>query len=133
MGKFDEKKNFKNPLAYEYWEESHVWGYAVSRIFEEDGKLAASIANYTAVGYAIMAEELEPYNPQVVFWKEFISELAGASNEYLINTLATAYVKLKLAGEHGYDQQQADRYIGIVEFALNDLIPKLERGELWQN
>lgn len=77
-----------------------LWSVSMREI--EEGHIEATMAFYRAVGYALMAEELEPYNPWVLNAKAWAMSMSGKSAEFMVNVYSDCIAKIKMCNEYGY-------------------------------
>jgi hypothetical protein len=109
---------------------ANIESYSVSRREYEESHVDATMANHRAVGYTMMAEDLEPYNPYVLWERGFIAELSGKSNLYMENVTANNIKKIDECNKYGYTRR--DHTYKIMKFALKDYRKMIKKGKLYQ-
>lgn len=121
---------YKYTETAELMECANIEAYSVSRREYEESHVDATMANHRAVGYTMMAEELEPYNPYVLWERCFTSELSGKSNLYMEKLTADCLNKINECDIHGYERREIS--YNILKFALKDYRKNLKSGEMYQ-
>jgi len=107
-----------------------IEAYSTSRREYEESHLDATMAMHRAVGFILMAEELEPYNPEVLWEKAFITEMSGKSTHYMRELTVNAIVKYIVCKEHGYDPRETP--LDIMKYAAEDYLRDIEKGITYQ-
>lgn len=121
---------YKHTETAELMKRASIESYSVSRREYEESHLDATMANHRAVGYTIMAEELEPYNPYILWERCFTSELSGKSNMYMEKLVASSLKKIKDCEKHGYER--IDTSFKTLTFALKDYRKNLKYSKMYQ-
>jgi len=121
---------YKLTETAELMECANVEAYSVSRREYDESHIDATMANHRAVGYTMMAGELEPYNPYVLWEQCFISEMSGKSNVYMENLTAINLKKIGDCEKHGYKRRKVT--YDIMSFALKDYRKHIKNGEMYQ-
>jgi hypothetical protein len=130
----------KDGIKYKYVEtaelieRAQIESYSVSRREYEESHVDATMANHRAVGYTMMAEELEPYNSYVLWQRCFIAELSGKSVKYMLNITINTIAKMQLCDIEGYGKPDNWRKqtIRTLKYALKDYVKDHRKDKLYQ-
>ena len=130
----------KNGIKYkcvetaELIERAKIESYSVSRREYEESHVDATMANHRAVGYTMMAEELEPYNPNVLWERCFIAELSGKSVVYMLNLTLITIAKITECDLHGYGKPDnwRNHTLRVLKQALIYYNQDFRKGKIYQ-
>ena len=111
-------------------ESATIEAHSTSRREYEESHLDATMAMHRAVGFIKMAEELEPYNPQVLWKKAFITEMSGKSTMYMVELSEDAIAKCELCEDYGY--KKPNQNLKIMKFATKEYKRDVEKGIVYQ-
>jgi hypothetical protein len=126
----DDGRQYKTQEAkdYVYWSGVYIYNSGRADLYDWHTRYGLM---QKGVGYILMAAELEPYNPDILWLEAFYTEMSHKTTEYMFDVSKSVVERLKKSVENGYSEHE-DRMKRVLLYGLKEYKREFKSGKVWQ-